>query len=562
MSLYDAGPQELHKLLPELRIRTADGFGEMQRGKMIKIADLTIPLIYDMKLLKEIAAKRLMIDPSLIERLSIAKRSVDVLNKQDIHFNMTILVCVSGDENEVILLNRNKCISIETESFYTIPSAGKLKARPVVVGCGPAGLFAALILAEAGARPILLERGPDIVQRRQSVLMFWRTGVLDANSNVQFGEGGAGAFSDGKLKTGYKDFRKMKILNELVEAGAPPEIVYLDKPHIGTDRLGETVRNIRTKIISQGGEVRFNATVTEILHRGGQVTGAGFLENGVYTEIDTDNVILAIGHSARDTFEKLLDSGVHMEQKPIAVGVRIEHPQQLIDRIKYGDFAGHPALGAADYRMVVHLKNGRAVYTFCMCPGGTVVAAASEGNGLVTNGMSEFARDGRNANTALLITLDNKDLQSDHPLAGIAFQRRIEAAAYKAGGGGYRAPVQRLEDFLGMRRTSSFGEVLPTYLPGTAFSEVDSYLPEEITNSLRQAIMEMGQWMPGFSYPDALLTGAETRSSSPVRITRGDNLEAIGIKGLYPCGEGAGYAGGIISAAVDGILCAERILGC
>lgn len=528
---------------------------------MIKIADLTIPLTYDMKLLEDIAAKRLHIDHNRIVRLSIAKRSVDALNKQDIHFRMTILVVVSGDENEVVSFNRGKDISIEAESVYTVSGGKKLMERPVVVGCGPAGLFAALILAQAGARPVLLERGSDIDRRRQSVLEFWRTGLLDTKSNVQFGEGGAGAFSDGKLKTGYKDFRKMKILNELVEAGAPPEIVYLDKPHIGTDRLRETVRNIRTKIISLGGEVHFNATVTEILRKDGQVTGTGFLKNGAYSEINTDNVVLAIGHSARDTFERLLAGGVHMEQKPIAVGVRIEHPQQMIDRIRYGNFAGHPALGAADYRMVVHLKNGRAVYTFCMCPGGTVVAAASEENGLVTNGMSEFARDGRNANCALLATLDRKDLGSDHPLAGIAFQRRIEAAAFEAGGGAYRAPVQRLEDFIRDRSTTAFGDVLPTYLPGTGFARVESYLPEELADSLRQAIVEMGLWMPGYAYPEALLTGAETRSSSPVRITRGDSLEAVGIKGLYPCGEGAGYAGGIISAAVDGVLCAERILG-
>ncbi len=529
---------------------------------MIKITDLAIPLIYDMKLLEDIAAERLRIDPSRIARLSIAKRSVDLLNKQDIHFKITVLVHVSGDENEVVSFSRGKGISIESESVYRIPGGKKLKERPVVVGCGPAGLLAALVLAQAGAAPVLLERGADIDHRRQSVLKFWSTGILDIKTNVQFGEGGAGAFSDGKLKTGYKDFRKMKILNEFVEAGAPPEIIYLDKPHIGTDRLGEMVRNIRTRILSLGGEVHFNATVTEILRKNGQVTGVGFMENGAYKELATDNAVLAIGHSARDTFERLLDSGVHMEQKPIAVGVRIEHPQQMIDRLRYGDFAGHPSIGAADYRMVVHLQNGRAVYTFCMCPGGTVVAAASEEYGLVTNGMSEYARDGRNANSALLVTVDRKDLRSDHPLAGVAFQRRIEAAAFEAGGGDYRAPVQRLEDFIKNRNTSALGEVLPTYLPGTGFARVESYLPAELADSLRQAIIEMGLWMPGYACPEALLTGAETRSSSPVRITRGDSLEAVGIKGLYPCGEGAGYAGGIISAAVDGMLCAERILGC
>ena len=352
----------------------------------------------------------------------------------------------------------------------------------------------------------------------------------------------------------------MKVLREFVEAGAPPEIMYLSKPHIGTDRLHKTVKGIREKIISLGGEVRFNANVKETLLKDGHVTGVRFLENGENTEIYTDNVVMAIGHSSRDTLESLLLSGVHMEQKPFAMGVRIEHPQQMIDKIQYGAFAGNPALGAADYRMVVHLQNGRGVYTFCMCPGGTVVAATSEENRITTNGMSEFARAGRNANTALLVTIEKKDLGSDDPLAGVMFQRRIEAAAFSAGGGGYKAPVQRLEDFLHKRKTTAFGEVLPTYLPGTEFSEVDSYLPDYITNSLRQAIIEMGEWMPGWAYPDALLTGAETRSSSPVRITRGDSFEALGIKGLYPCGEGAGYAGGIISAAVDGVICAEQIL--
>ena len=527
---------------------------------MIKISDLIIPLSYDFKMLEHIVSKRLCIEHSRIKSIDIAKRSVDALNKQDVHFKMTVVVCVSGDENEIFLLNKDKAISRETELIYTVPKGKKFKERPVVVGCGPAGMFAALILAQAGARPILLERGVDVDSRRQSVSKFWETGVLDINSNVQFGEGGAGAFSDGKLKIGKKDSRKIKVLNELIEAGAPPEIMYLSKPHIGTDYLNETVKGIREKTISLGGEARFNATVTEILLKGGEVTGVGFVENGKYTELSAEKVILAIGHSARDTFESLMNSGVYLEQKPFAVGVRVEHPQKMIDRIQYGDFAGHPSLGAADYRMVVHLQNGRGVYTFCMCPGGTVVAATSEGNGVVTNGMSEFKRDGRNANSALLVTIGKEDFGSSHPLAGVAFQRKLEAAAFTVGGGGYKAPVQRLEDFLHKRRTTAFGDVLPTYLPGTEFACVDSYLPEYITDSLRQAISEMGLWMPGFACPDALLTGAETRSSSPVRITRGDSFEAVGIKGLYPCGEGAGYAGGIVSAAVDGVLCAEKIL--
>ncbi|MHB8064421.1 MAG: NAD(P)/FAD-dependent oxidoreductase [Ruminiclostridium sp.] len=528
---------------------------------MIKITDLKVALTYDLKMLEDLVVERLSIERSRIELISISKCTVNNLNKLDIYFNMTVDVCISGDENEVLWYNKDKSITKEIELNYTVPKQKKLKERPVIVGGGPAGIFAALILAQAGARPILLERGLDVDSRREKVKKFWHTGILDVHTNVQFGEGGAGTFSDGKLKIGKKDARKIKVLSELVEAGAPPEIMYLSKPHIGTDRLNETVKGIRKKIIKLGGEVHFDATVTEILKKNGQVAGVRFMKNGEMTELSSNNVVLAIGHSARDTFESLLISGVHIEQKPFAVGVRIEHSQEMIDKLQYGGFAGHPALGAADYKMVVHLQDGRGVYTFCMCPGGTVVAAASEEYGLTTNGMSEFARAGRNANSALLVTVDKKDFGSDHPLAGVAYQRRIEAAAFTAGAGGYKAPVQRLEDFLQRKKTTAFGEVLPTYMPGTEFAEVDSYLPAYISNSLREGILEMGLWMPGFAYPDALLTGAETRSSSPVRITRGDSYEAIGIIGLYPCGEGAGYAGGIISASVDGVLCAERILG-
>ena len=528
--------------------------------KFIQISDLHIPLNYNIELLKNKVAQRLCIEQRFIEKISVARELLVTADKQDIYFNITALVSLSGDIEKILLSRRDKTVTRQIAQVYTVPWK-ILKKRPVVVGCGPAGMFAALILAQAGARPVLLERGLDVDSRKKKVVKFWKSGILDTCTNMQFGEGGAGAFSDGKLKTGKIDARKMMVLKALVEAGAPPEIIYLAKPHIGTDRLRETVKGMRNKIISLGGEVHFGTTVRDILRKGEQVSGVGFLEKGDYNTFSTDNVVLAIGHSARDTFENLFNGGIHLEQRPIAIGVRVEHPQELIDRIQYGNFAGHPALGAADYRMVVHLQNGRGVYTFCMCPGGTVVAATSEENCLVTNGMSEFKRDGRNANSALLVTIGKKDYGSDHPLAGVDFQRRIENAAFASGGGNYKAPVARIEDFLNKRTTRAFGDVLPTYLPGTGFADLDSCLPDYVTESLRQAIREMGEWMPGFLFPDALLTGAETRSSSPVKITRGETLEAIGINGLYPCGEGAGYAGGIISAAVDGVLCAERILG-
>jgi uncharacterized protein len=528
---------------------------------MIRITDLEVPLTFDIKLLEEMAANRLNIDHLRIEHTQIAKQTLNARDKQNIFFIMTIVVSISGDENQVISSRKDKCVTKEAALSYTVPQRKKTaQVRPVVVGSGPAGLFATLILAEAGMRPILLERGLDVDSRTKSVLRFWQTGALDTQSNVQFGEGGAGTFSDGKLKIGYRDLRKMKVLREFVEAGAPPEILYLNKPHIGTDCLTDVVKKIRQKILSLGGEVHFCATVTDIIRKDGQVTGVRYLDHGTASELPASSVVLAIGHSARDTFERLLSSGILIEQKPFAVGLRVEHLQKMIDRILYGSFAGHPALGAADYKMVVHLQNGRGVYTFCMCPGGTVIAAASEPDGLTTNGMSHYARSGTNANTALLVTVDQKDIGSDHPLAGVAYLRKIEQAAFAAGGGGYRAPVQRLEDFICKRNTTAFGDVLPTYLPGTEFAEADSYLPAAIADSLRRAIPEMEAWMPSFAAPDALLTGVETRSASPVRITRGESLEAIGISGLYPCGEGAGYAGGIVSAAVDGILCAERIL--
>lgn len=527
---------------------------------MIKISGLDVPISYSQSSLIELAAKKLKINISDIEDLRISKRVTNNRDKENVHFNMDVVVILNIDEETVVPLKYSDNVSKEMNFVYMIPKHKPLNKRPVIVGFGPAGMFAALLLAEAGVRPIVLERGLDVDSRKNKVNEFWKSGRLDLNTNVQFGEGGAGTFSDGKLKIGAKDFRKMKVLREYISAGAPEEIIYLDKPHIGTDNLSYIVKNIRQKIVSLGGEVIFGAVVTKILSSNGKTNGVGFIKDGVYKIIETENVVLSIGHSARDTYKALLNDGVRIEQRPIAVGLRIEHPQELIDRIQYGKFAGNKALGAASYKLVVHLKNGRGVYSFCMCPGGQVVASASEVNSIVTNGMSEFARGGKNANSALLVTVNNKDYKSDDPLAGVEFQRKVEQAAFIAGGGNYKAPAARLCDFIHKRKTVSFGSVLPTYLPGTEFASPDDYLPSFVADSIRASIKEMDDWMPGYNYPDAVLTGVETRSSSPVRIPRGDKLNAYGIEGLYPCGEGAGYSGGIISSAVDGVRCAEMIL--
>jgi len=530
---------------------------------MIRIRGLSLPLIYTRQNLEAAAAARLGIPPEDLDSLEIYSRSVDAADKSRVCYSIDLDVTVRIDEKTLVWGLKDKKVRLAEPEIYrpVRPDTGThLPERPVVIGCGPAGMFAALILAEAGERPVLYERGKDVDARTESVRKFWETGILDPESNVQFGAGGAGAFSDGKLKTGLKDARKKKILDEFVSAGAPPDIQYDKMPHIGTDVLHVVVRKILAKIRVLGGEIHFGSRLVRILSENGRVTGAGIESALGYTEVRTDHLVLAIGHSARDTFAYLESAGIRLEAKPFAVGVRIEHPQSLIDRIHYGEAAGRPGLGASPYKMVVHLPDGRAVYTFCMCPGGFVVAAASEEGRLVTNGMSERKRDRANANSAILVTVTEKDIGSGEALAGFAFQRRIEEAAFAAGGGAFRAPVQRLGDFLADRRTAEFGSVLPSYRPGTAFARTDSYLPPEIAGALRSGFAEMGEWMPGYYYEDALLTGAETRSTSPVRIPRGASGEAESLRGLYPCGEGAGYAGGILSAAADGMISAEKIL--
>ena len=523
---------------------------------MYRITDIRLELSGTEKDLKREAARRLHVKPEEIRSLKLYRRSVDARRKDDVHF-----ICTADAECARNNAPRDRKISKAEPYRYRLPKCGPLETRPVVVGFGPAGMFAALILAQAGQRPIVLERGSCVEERQKKTEQFWRTGVLDPECNVQFGEGGAGTFSDGKLNTGTKDPRIRKVLEEFAAAGAPEEILYLAKPHIGTDRLPGAVRNLRETILSLGGEVYFDSKMTALLTRDGRVQGVEFQRKDGHPErIETQNVILAVGHSARDTFAMLEAAGLPMEAKPFAVGARIEHPQSLIDTAQYGKFAGNPALGAADYKIAVHLKNGRGVYTFCMCPGGTVVAAASEPGRLVTNGMSEFARSGRNANSALLVNVGPENFGGEGPLAGVEFQRRLEEQAFVLGGENYHAPAQRVEDFLACRASSGFGEVVPTYPVGVTPCRLDDCLPDFITGSMREGLRLMDARLCGFAHPDAVLTAVESRSSSPVRLLRGDDMQSAGLRGLYPCGEGAGYAGGIVSAAVDGIRCAERIL--
>lgn len=433
-----------------------------------------------------------------------------------------------------------------------IPSS-TLEERPIIIGCGPAGLFAAYILAKAGAKPLLLERGKAVEQRQADIWDFQKSRVLNPESNVQFGEGGAGTFSDGKLNSGISNPLCRAVLEIFAAHGAPEEILYEAKPHIGTDRLIDTVRSMREKIIALGGEVHFEEKVEDLLISNGKIVGV--VGKQTYP---ASRVILAIGHSARDTFQMLYKKSISMEQKAFSVGARIEHPQALINQAQYGKYA--PYLGAADYKLSYHTAEGRGVYTFCMCPGGFVVAAASEQGGVVTNGMSNFARDEQNANSALLVGISPSDYDRGDLLDGIRFQRELEQAAFEAGGRDYSAPAQRVEDFLNHRSTTAFGAVKPSYLPQAVPFDLWKILPEYVCLGMAEAIPFFDKRLKGFALPDAVLTGVETRSSSPIRILRGEDLQSLSVKGLYPAGEGAGYAGGIMSSAVDGIRCALAIL--
>lgn len=503
-------------------------------------------------------AKKLRIPERDINELVIIKKSLDARKKDDIHWVYTVAAALSRDESAVIRKNRDSSVSSYKRSEYIIPKLNSGVKRPVIIGFGPAGMFAALVLSRAGARPLVLERGADVDSRTAAVELFRERSVLSESANIQFGEGGAGTFSDGKLNTGISDSRLGWVLEQFRDHGAGESITYDAKPHVGTDVLVKVVKNIRNEILNLGGEIRFLNKVTGIKTKDGKLTGViAESPEGSY-DIECSEAILAIGHSARDTFEMLYNSGMAMEQKPFSMGARIEHLQEDINRAQYGDTKKE--LPPADYSLNVHLPDGGSAYTFCMCPGGSVVAAASEEGGAVTNGMSLSDRDGTNANSALLVTLHTEDFPDRGVLSGMYWQREIEQAAYHYGGDNYMAPAQKVGDFLNNTASSECGKIMPSYTPGVIWGDIRKILPEKITCVLQQAIPELGKKLKGFDDPDAVLTAPETRSSSPVRILRNSEFEALTVSGLYPCGEGAGYAGGISSAAVDGVRCAEKII--
>ena len=497
--------------------------------------------------------------PDLIS-YEIARKSLDARKKNQIRVVYTVDVEVLDEPQCIAQCADHKDIDVAPAIGYRPPkSVSRPKLSPVIVGSGPCGLFAALILAEAGFCPIILERGKEVAQRIKDVNSFWNTGDLDPESNVCFGEGGAGTFSDGKLTTQIKDTsnRIRKVLTEFVENGAKEEILFQAKPHIGTDHLMTIVKNIRQKIISLGGQIRFKNKLTGIETKNSQIRGCVVNDKEV---IETHNLILAVGHSARDTYEMLHRVNIPMLPKPFSLGVRIEHPQEMINISQYGDSHSHPLLGPANYKLVCHCPAGRSVYTFCMCPGGKVIASSSEAKGVVTNGMSMHGRQFENANSALLVNVEVNDFGNSHPLSGIEFQRKWESKAYLAGGENYFAPAQRVGDFLAHSISPSPGSVKSSYMPGVKMCDLRDCLPEFVVEALRFAIVKLDKTLKGFAMPDAIMTAIETRSSSPVKIIRTDSFESPSLAGFYPAGEGAGYAGGIVSSAVDGIRVAETII--
>jgi len=551
---------------------------------MLRITELRLPLDHAEDALRPAIVARLGVRDAELASFKVFKRSYDARKKTAIVLIYTIdcelvvdeagvLARFGGDPHVRVAPDTNyRFAGRAAEGFFD--GASSSRQRPVVVGFGPCGIFAALILAQMGLRPIVLERGKEVRERTKDTWGLWRKSVLNPESNVQFGEGGAGTFSDGKLYSQIKDprFLGRKVMEEFVKAGAPPEILYVAHPHIGTFKLVKVVENMREQIVQLGGEIRFEQRVTDVLLEDGPDGGKtlrGLVvrdqQTGKTEELRADHVVLALGHSSRDTFEMLHARGVHIEAKPFSIGLRVEHPQGLIDRARWGRHAGHPLLGAADYKLVHHANNGRSVYSFCMCPGGTVVAATSEPGRVVTNGMSQYSRDERNANAGIVVGIEPRDFpgweegRTGSALAGIELQRTLESNAFVLGGGDYRAPGQLVGDFIAGKPSTALGSVLPSYKPGVTPGDLHAALPAYAIEAMREAFPAFGRKIKGFDLHDAVLTGVETRTSSPIRMTRGEDFQSLNVRGLYPAGEGASYAGGILSAGVDGIKVAEAV---
>lgn len=518
---------------------------------MIRIKDIKIreDLLEEKVLEKALQKNRLQKED--VKKWYIYKKSIDARKKEDIFYNYTI---------DIELKDKNKEKRFEKIEEYKMPEIKvkrTSKIQPVIIGAGPAGLFSALIFVENGIKPILIERGKKVEDRVKDIEEFINNRKFNSKSNIQFGEGGAGTFSDGKLNTGNSSIYSRKVLEEFVKFGAPKEIMYVAKPHLGTDNLVKIIKNIREYILQQGGQMFFEEEVIDFEIEKGQIKS---VITDQKRKIKTDSVILAIGHSARDTFKKLNELGVKIAPKNFAVGVRIEHLQKDINIAQYGNKT-KLRLGSADYKLVYHASNGRTCYTFCMCPGGKVMASNSEESSIVTNGMSNFARDGENANSALLVNISIEDFYKESPLDGMYFQEELEKKAFELGGKNYNAPIQRVEDFLENKTTTNLGKIKPTYMPGVTFANLNEILPEFVSNTLKEGLTELDQKLHGFAEHDAIMMGVETRSSSPVQITRDkETMNSINVQGLYPCGEGAGYAGGIMTAAIDGIKCAIKII--
>ena len=530
---------------------------------MLRLTELKLPLDHAKDVLRPALCQRLGIDDAELTDFTIFRRSYDARKKSAITLIYTLDFTVRDEAALLAKLadDRHVGLTPDTRYKFVAHAPAALKTRPVVIGTGPCGLLAGLILAQMGFKPIILERGKAVRERTKDTWGLWRNNKLNPESNVQFGEGGAGTFSDGKLYSQIKDpqHHGRKVLEEFVKAGAPEEILYVSKPHIGTFRLVKMVESIRATITELGGEIRFGCKVERVLIDHHQVTGVALASGEI---IATDHVVLAVGHSARDTFQMLYEQGVYIEAKPFSIGFRVEHPQTLIDNARFGPNAGNEILGAADYKLVHHCTNGRAAYSFCMCPGGQVVAATSEEGRVVTNGMSQYSRAERNANAALVVEVKPEDFPGDYktnPLAGIDFQRQWESAAFVAGGSTYAAPAQRVGDFLAGRPSTQLGTVDPSYQPGVHMTDLSRCVPPYVIDALREAIPAFDKQIRGFAMADAVLTGVETRTSSPIRIKRGSDYQSINTRGLYPAGEGAGYAGGILSAGVDGIKVAEAL---